>query len=119
MSTVDLSVLSDAVGGDVALANELVGLFCDDSAQVEAQLADAIARQDGASIERLAHRVKGSMLTLGAIEAGSVAATCEQQARRGDASLLATSQALCATLAATRIALRAAVQRLSQAAAAR
>lgn len=119
MSTVDLAVLVDAVGGDVELANELVVLFCDDSTQVEAQLTDAIARNDGACIERLAHRVKGSMLTLGAMDAGTVAAECEQQARRGDASVLATSQTLCATLAATRTALRAAVQHLSTVAAAR
>jgi len=54
------------VGGDLELAAELIGLFVEEDARLLDELRAAIAQGESRRIEALAHRRKGTALTIGA-----------------------------------------------------
>lgn len=71
--------------GDASLLSELVGGFLTDFPQDLAILASEMDRQQFSRIERLSHRLKGSLLTLAAERAAREALDLETSARGEDA----------------------------------
>ena len=67
--------------GDDALLAELSALFLDETPQTLRAIEGALAACDQVAVERLAHRLKGALLTLSAEPAAKVALTLETTAR--------------------------------------
>ena len=67
--------------GDVALLAELSTLFLDETPQTLRAIEGALAACDEVAVERLAHRLKGALLTLSAAPAAKIALTLETTAR--------------------------------------
>ena len=67
--------------GDVALLAELSTLFLDETPQTLRAIEAALAACDEVAVERLAHRLKGSLLMLSAAPAAKLALTLETTAR--------------------------------------
>ena len=67
--------------GDVALLAELATLFLEETPPTLDAIEVALAASDQVSVERLAHRLKGSLLTLSAEPAAKIALTLETMAR--------------------------------------
>jgi signal transduction histidine kinase/HPt (histidine-containing phosphotransfer) domain-containing protein len=67
---------------DVECTSEVLRAFLDDAPRVLDKLRDAIAGSDGDACQRLAHRLKGSSLSLGAEALGALAARLEQESKR-------------------------------------
>lgn len=67
--------------GDVALLAELATLFLEETPPTLEAIKVALAASDQVSVERLAHRLKGSLLTLSAERAAKIALTLETTAR--------------------------------------
>ncbi len=83
-TVLDTQALLRRVDGDPALLTEIVGLYRGDSASLLTEIRDALASGAVESLERMAHRLKGSLATLGAEAAAEVARKLEQAARRAD-----------------------------------
>ena len=81
--------LSRASGDPILLA-ELAGLFLDESPGTFEAIRSALAVSDGRCVERLAHRLKGSLLTLAAPRAARMAAELETLARERQLSACAS-----------------------------
>ena len=74
---VDLTQLKLLVAGDEELARELFALL-EAEIPVQAELLDdALRADDRAHIQRIAHRLKGSLLSVGAPEPAALAAQLE------------------------------------------
>lgn len=69
--------------GDVALLAELATLFLEETPQSLAAIDAALAASDAVAVERFAHRLQGSLLTLSAERAAKFALTLETMARTG------------------------------------
>ncbi len=67
--------------GDVALLAELSTLFLEETPQTFGAIEAALAACDDVAVERLAHRLKGALLTLSAERAAKIALTLERMAR--------------------------------------
>ena len=67
--------------GDVALLAELSTLFLEEIPQTFGAIEAALAACDDVAVERLAHRLKGALLTLSAERAAKIALTLERMAR--------------------------------------
>lgn len=91
MSQVDFAYLESYVGGDRAIAAEVLGLFV---VQAEAWTTGLAA--PGANFRDLAHTLKGAALGIGAKTLGEAAALAETG---GAAHAPALAEALTATLA--------------------
>lgn len=83
--------LLEQVEGDKALMVEIIRLFLDDAPAMLNEIRELIARGDGPLLERAAHRIKGSLATLGAHRASTCAKKLEHVGREGR---LAESHAL-------------------------
>lgn len=77
--TLDLDDLRERAGGDEDLVLELLGDFLDRTAEMTA-IAESAAADEFDKTSRLAHRLKGSLLALGARAAARSAAQLEHQA---------------------------------------
>jgi len=82
----DAEALLRRVDGDQALLTEIVALHRGDSSALLREILGAIASGAVPSVERLAHRLKGSLATLGAEVAADAAGRLEQAARSADAA---------------------------------
>ncbi len=78
---VDREAALARANGDALLLAELVDLFLEDAPEVRKELASSVAEGRFESVERLAHRVKGSLLTLSARDAARIALELEDAAR--------------------------------------
>lgn len=67
--------------GDAALLGELSALFLQETPATVAAIEQALLAQDPVSVERLAHRLKGSLLTLSAKRGAALALELETMAR--------------------------------------
>jgi HPt (histidine-containing phosphotransfer) domain-containing protein len=67
--------------GDAALLAELSVLFLQETPKTLAAIERALSVHDLVSVERLAHRLKGSLLTLAAERAAALALDLETMAR--------------------------------------
>jgi HPt (histidine-containing phosphotransfer) domain-containing protein len=92
VEVIDLPTVVRTVSGDMELLAELVGVFQKELPGMRSALLVALTNGDPAAVSSAAHRLKGSLLVLGALCA-STAENIEQAARLGsleEASLLAT-----------------------------
>ena len=68
----------DAItGGDPLIAREIADLFKTDSAELLANLGRAIRERNGVEINRLAHTLKSSSGSIGALDASELARKIE------------------------------------------
>ena len=70
--------------GDSALFQDLLRLFASEAPAALGRLRAAVEQKDAGSIERAAHRLRGSMGNFGADEAIQAASVLESMARKGD-----------------------------------
>lgn len=68
------------VGGDRRLLRELVGIFVDEAPGRLAELKRAAAARDAATVERVAHTLKGSAGILGAASLRATSSELEERA---------------------------------------
>ena len=64
--TLDLGQARENFGRDEALLHEIATVFIEDVPMIVAELEEACARQDIATVQRLAHSLKGLCATFGA-----------------------------------------------------
>ena len=70
-------------GGDRALLTELTGIFLEETPETLSRIERALEARDTKAIERLAHRLKGALLTLAAPAAAQAALELETAAASG------------------------------------
>ncbi len=73
----DRAAASENVAGDEGLLHEVLGLWLTDTPQRMAEIAAALPGKDVTVIERAAHRLRGSLSTLGAAQATEAAEAVE------------------------------------------
>jgi signal transduction histidine kinase/ligand-binding sensor domain-containing protein/CheY-like chemotaxis protein len=71
-------------GGDRELFAELAEYFIDDSAQLLAEIGQAVAQRDAAALKRSAHALKGAASNFSAKEVVTLARRMEEMGREGD-----------------------------------
>jgi len=79
-AAVDLARALHWVGGDRRLLRELVGVFVEEAPGRLAELRRGAAARDAATVERVAHSLKGSAGLLGAASLGAASAELEERA---------------------------------------
>jgi HPt (histidine-containing phosphotransfer) domain-containing protein len=82
----DHETLMDQVGGDPELLLHLIQLFDNDRADTIDAIKQGLAAKDAKTVERAAHRLKGSLGTLAAMAAHAAALELEVIGRSGDLS---------------------------------
>lgn len=80
-TVIDASVLEQQLGGDEEFLAEVVKDYRAQRKEISAQLGAAYERGEWAEISSLAHRLKGSLLTLGARASADAAWQVESLAR--------------------------------------
>jgi HPt (histidine-containing phosphotransfer) domain-containing protein len=80
----DQETLMDQVGGDPELLLHLIQLFDNDRAETIDAIKAGLAARDAKTVERAAHRLKGSLGTLAAMAAHAAAFQLEAIGRSGD-----------------------------------
>ena len=73
MKVIDTSVLNQQLGGDNEFLAEVIADFRQQRVQISTQLKEALHQRKFADINAYAHRIKGSLLTLGASSAADAA----------------------------------------------
>jgi CheY-like chemotaxis protein len=85
--TIDEGALLARIHGDRAFARELLGILVSEAPEKEEAMRAALAAGDAASLQKLAHRLKGAALTLCAKPLAGAAArlesACAEAARSG------------------------------------
>lgn len=87
----DREALMDQVGGDPELLLRLIELFDADRTETIDAIQAGLAARDARTIERAAHRLKGSLGTLAATAAHAAAFKLEIIGRSGDLSQAASA----------------------------
>ena len=82
----DKAEVLERLGGDLELTGEIVRLFYEDSANLMGELQQAIAFEDAAKVERLAHSLKGAVSNFDAKDAYEAALNLEKIGRTGSIS---------------------------------
>ena len=77
----DWTVALDSVQGDAELLKAVARAFLSERIEQQDGLRDAIADGDAANLRRIAHLIKGVMMTFGANEAASYAEQLESLGR--------------------------------------
>ncbi|MEO8070088.1 MAG: Hpt domain-containing protein [Acidobacteriota bacterium] len=88
-SPFDLDELLERIGGDRELLAELVEIFEEESGSVMAEMRRCLDASDPEGVERAAHRLRGSVGSLGARAASDAALTLETMGRERDLSRFA------------------------------
>jgi HPt (histidine-containing phosphotransfer) domain-containing protein len=70
--------------GDAELLAELAGMFLDDATSRLEELREAIGAGDAASVERVAHTLKGSSGNMGATRMSAICAELQDVGGSGD-----------------------------------
>ena len=81
--TLDTQRLREQVVGERDLFEEIAGMFFGQKEEILQDLADAIEREDARTIERRAHRLKGTLGNLAAADAAEAAERLEEIGRGG------------------------------------
>jgi HPt (histidine-containing phosphotransfer) domain-containing protein len=76
----------ERVDGDGKLLAEVAGMFCTESVKMMKEVRDALRRNDAPSLERAAHKIKGSLAAFCAHAACEAAGKLETIGRHGDLS---------------------------------
>jgi len=79
------------VDGDSTILVELLRVFRQDAESMRAIIGDALVRDDNVAIKDAAHRLRGALSTLGAIEVSAAAAALEAAADSKRTGLIETS----------------------------
>lgn len=88
-NAVDVNVLKELVGDDEAMIREFLHDFRDSALQIAAALRSAYAAADAAGAASLAHKLKSSARTVGAMALGELCAEIERVGKAGDNAALA------------------------------
>ena len=87
MTILDNSVLDDLReldrDGSSGFLRQIIGVFEEQADEILADLKAAAARRDDTQLANLAHKLKGSARTVGAVELGNHCERLEHDARRG------------------------------------
>lgn len=86
-NALDINVVKNLraeVGDDPEIINELIDLYLEDGPPLIATLHDAVQNHDVATIGRVAHRLKGSSASLGAIVLSQICRDLEQENAMAD-----------------------------------
>ena len=86
MKVIDTSVLYQQLGGDNDFLAEVIVDFRQQRVQISAQIKQALAEKQFIKVSEHAHRIKGSLLTLGAKPAANAAFDVEAISRSDDTS---------------------------------
>ena len=78
---VDLAAALERLGGDRGLYDELVGVFKNECPSMTSEMRRAIDDQDGKTLARSAHTLRGSSSNLGAVAVADAALELEKLAR--------------------------------------
>jgi len=81
---IDREAILGRVGGDVALLQETAGIFLEELPRLREALRAALAAGDGASLERAAHSLKGSVGLFGAASTVDAARSLERLGQTGN-----------------------------------
>ncbi len=92
-AVLDRAQLDEATGGDAELIRELAELYVMDGDEQLAVLRAAAASQQMDEVHRVAHGLKGSSASMGAVEAAAAFLVLETMGRAGDAAGLAEALA--------------------------
>jgi HPt (histidine-containing phosphotransfer) domain-containing protein len=85
----DLAQIDEAWGGTADETYRMVlGIFAPEAEGLRAGLADALARHDLTSLERLAHTLRGAAANVAASRLAASAGALERAAARGDLAAL-------------------------------
>lgn len=84
MKVIDTSVLKQQLGGDDEFLAEVLTDFRQQRVQISQQLKEALEQRNFSDISAYAHRIKGSLLTLGASPAADAAFQVESISRSDD-----------------------------------
>ncbi len=82
--SLDLDVALSHVDGDRELLRELSGIFIEDYPRMLEEMQNSVLGRDHATLERLAHTLKGRLAYFGAAEARGSAADLETMGRERD-----------------------------------
>jgi HPt (histidine-containing phosphotransfer) domain-containing protein len=82
----DVNIIREQIGEDLELLGDLVQTYRSQREEILASLRDGVARNDTAQVASQAHKLKGSLLTLGGGRAVVVARRIERMGRDGDIS---------------------------------
>ena len=83
---IDQQELMERIGGDMELLEELLELFEEDYPELLASIQHAIEIQDGESLKRSAHTLKGAVGNFAALKAHALAFELEKKGEAGDFS---------------------------------
>lgn len=84
LPVLDLEMLEEQTLGDPEFLLDLVDVFARDSATTLQAIETALGARDGTSVERGAHRLKGSLGALAALAACEAARQLEASGKAGD-----------------------------------
>ena len=94
MAILDTAILDDLReldrDGQSGFLRQIIAVFEEQADEIIADLGTAAANDDETQLANLAHKLKGSARTVGAIELGNHCERLEHEARRGDLAQLAT-----------------------------
>lgn len=88
-SVVDVSVLKELVGNDPTTIKELLSEFRTDAEKIALEMLAAYQSKQFAEVGSLAHKLKSSSRSVGAIALGNLCAEIEQAGKGDDATTLA------------------------------
>jgi signal transduction histidine kinase/CheY-like chemotaxis protein/HPt (histidine-containing phosphotransfer) domain-containing protein len=83
LAVLDREAAMGRASGDRALLAELTGIFLEETPETLRRIEQAVEARDAKAIERLAHRLKGALLTLAAPAAAEAALELETAAGAG------------------------------------
>ena len=86
----DESVLEELVGDDPEVINEFLRDFRSSATRIAAEMKTAYASRQAAQVGALAHKLKSSARSVGALELGELCAAIEQAGKAGQIDVLAS-----------------------------
>ena len=79
----DWDSILDRLGGDDALLNDLIQIFCSDTPEAVRELQGAIARQDAGATQALAHKIRGAASVFNDTQVVEISRKIEAHAPQG------------------------------------
>lgn len=84
MEPLDWSALRENCAGDESLVNEVLDLFRKESGGLLADVRTAVTSKDAIAVKKTAHRLKGALVSLGAMPSVAAARDLEKAGGEGD-----------------------------------
>jgi HPt (histidine-containing phosphotransfer) domain-containing protein len=94
---IDRSVLGEWLAGDDAAIDELLAVFRDSVRAEQAQMMEALARNDLAAFAYAAHRLRGAASSMGARDIADAAGALQAAARLGSVGVCEAGMTTLAT----------------------